>query len=138
MAKYDHGGGCACGLQKTCDCEQGEKPVPKIELELSIDLGASVRKAMIQGLIDAVNTCPHLREAVIIGLLRDDPITRCIIAEELGEQSLKERDADAAAQAELDRTDFQSDPPKEKSWDEIMLEVLDRMADTPGGRGEVH
>lgn len=21
MAKYDHGGGCACGLQKHCDCE---------------------------------------------------------------------------------------------------------------------
>lgn len=20
MAKYDHGGGCACGLQKECDC----------------------------------------------------------------------------------------------------------------------
>lgn len=22
MAKYDHGGGCPCGLQKECDCEK--------------------------------------------------------------------------------------------------------------------
>ena len=29
------------------------------------------------------------------------------------------------------------EPPREKSWDEIMLEVLDRIANTPGGRGEV-
>ena len=21
MAKYDHGGGCACGLEKVCDCK---------------------------------------------------------------------------------------------------------------------
>lgn len=31
MAKYDHGGGCACGLQRVCDCSFGmqiteEKP----------------------------------------------------------------------------------------------------------------
>lgn len=25
MAKYDHGGGCPCGLQKVCDC----KPTPE-------------------------------------------------------------------------------------------------------------
>lgn len=23
MAKYDHGGGCACGLQRYCDCGVG-------------------------------------------------------------------------------------------------------------------
>ena len=25
MAKFDHGGGCACGLYKTCDCEVHSK-----------------------------------------------------------------------------------------------------------------
>jgi len=28
MAKYDHGGGCACGLRKECDCKTS---TPKIE-----------------------------------------------------------------------------------------------------------
>ena len=35
MAKYDHGGGCACGLQKECDCEhslpQKKKDAVRIE-----------------------------------------------------------------------------------------------------------
>ncbi|QIG68668.1 putative NTP pyrophosphohydrolase MazG-like protein [Rhizobium phage RHph_TM3_3_14B] len=26
MAKYDHGGGCACGLQRECDCENSSAP----------------------------------------------------------------------------------------------------------------
>ena len=30
MAKYDHGGGCACGLKKVCDCEAG-KPVRSVQ-----------------------------------------------------------------------------------------------------------
>jgi Domain of unknown function (DUF5664) len=29
MAKYDYGGGCACGLQAECDCEHAGKTVPK-------------------------------------------------------------------------------------------------------------
>ncbi len=29
MAKYDHGGGCPCGLQKVCDCEVLQEPVKK-------------------------------------------------------------------------------------------------------------
>lgn len=107
------------------------------QLELTIDLGPAVRRAMIQGLVDVVNTCPAYRQAVILQLLREDAITRCQIAEELGEQAYKERDADATAQAELERTDFQSDSPAEKSWDEIMLEVIERLENTPGGRGEV-
>lgn len=32
MAKYDHGGGCACGLQKECDCQ------------INIDKISSIRK----------------------------------------------------------------------------------------------
>ena len=32
MAKYDQGGGCACGLRNVCDCDQQEKPMAEIEL----------------------------------------------------------------------------------------------------------
>ena len=103
--------------------------------EIKIDLTPLLRPALIQGLADVIPS--NLIEGVVIALLRRDPTTRCILAEELGEQALKEKAADDAAQAELDRTEFLSDPPEEKSWDQIMLEVLNRMADTPGGRGEV-
>lgn len=103
--------------------------------EIRIDLTPLLRPALIQGLADMIPA--NLVEGVVIALLRRDATTRCILAEEMGEQALKEKSADDAAQAELDRTDFQSDPPADKSWDEIMLEVLDRMANTPGGRGEV-
>lgn len=103
--------------------------------EIKIELAPLMRAALIDGLAEMIPS--NLVEGVVIALLRRDPITRCILAEELGEQALKEKAADDAAQAELDRTAFLSDPPEEKSWDEIMLEVLNRMADTPGGRGEV-
>jgi hypothetical protein len=107
------------------------------ELHLELNLGEIVHRAVIQGLVDLVNEFPRYRMAVILGLLRDDPITRCMIAEELGEQAYKERDVDKAAQVDLDRTDFQSRSLDEKSWDEIMLEVLDRLQHTPGGKGMV-
>lgn len=29
MAKYDHGGGCPCGLYKTCECKDAPLSVPK-------------------------------------------------------------------------------------------------------------
>lgn len=103
--------------------------------EIKIELGPMMRAALIQGLADMIPA--NLIQGVVIALLRRDPIARCILADELGEQALKEKAADDAAQAELDRTDFQSAPPADKSWDEIMLEVLDRMSNTPGGRGEV-
>lgn len=108
-----------------------------MRVELTLDMGPAVRRAMIEYLADVVNTVPQYRMAVILQLLREDAITRCLLAEELGEQAYKERDADAAAQAELDLTDFQSDAPAEKSWDQIMLEVIERLENTPGGRGEV-
>lgn len=107
------------------------------ELHLELNLGELVHPAMIQGLVDLVNGFPRYRMAVILSLLQDDPITRCMIASELGEQAYLERDADSKAQAELDRTGFQSAPPAEKSWDQIMLEVLARLQDTPGGKGMV-
>lgn len=138
MARFDHGGGCACGLHKTCCCEMAKEiKVDTVNLKLELNLGEIVHPAMIQGLVDLVNAFPRYRQAVILALLRDDPISRCILAEELGEQAYRERDEDMAAQRALDATDFQSESPKDKSWDQIMLEVLDRLQATPGGKGLV-
>jgi len=43
MAKYDHGGGCACGLQSECDCENAwpeskkrAKRIKELEEELTL------------------------------------------------------------------------------------------------------
>lgn len=35
MAKYDHGGGCACGLYKVCCCESGYRWAPPVRESLS-------------------------------------------------------------------------------------------------------
>lgn len=140
MARFDHGGGCACGLQKECDCSAKElsdvKELKMAELRLELNLGELVHPAMIQGLVDLVNAFPRYRMAVILALLRDDPISRCMIAEELGEQAYRERDEDASAQRRLDQGDDSAEV-ADKSWDQIMLEVLDRLQDTPGGKGLV-
>lgn len=107
------------------------------EMKLDLDLSGVVREGMIETLTQTVSGFTQFRMAVILRLLRDDPIARCMIAEAMGEKALKEKAADDAAQAELHRTNFLSDGPEEKSWDEIMLEVITELEDTPGGRGEV-
>lgn len=108
------------------------------ELEIDIDLGAAVRDAMIRGLADVVTSCPQLTMAVVLRVLRDDEILRCMIAEELGEAAIREHKADAEAARIYDANKGEGcEPPTEKSWDEIMVECLDRLLDTPGGRGEV-
>ncbi len=104
--------------------------------EIKINLGPMMRAAFIEALVEMIPA--NLTEAVVIGLLRRDAVTRCILADELGEQALKEKAADDAAQAIYDANKGNGcHPPEEKTWDAIMTEVLDRMADTPGGRGEV-
>jgi hypothetical protein len=35
MAKYDHGGGCACGLSKVCDCGYRDDPYNKCACAIS-------------------------------------------------------------------------------------------------------
>ena len=36
MAKYDHGGGCACGLQYECDCRQDSRCKPEYTIKYLI------------------------------------------------------------------------------------------------------
>jgi hypothetical protein len=107
------------------------------ELKLELNLGELVHPAMIQGLVEFIEAFPRDRMAVILRLLRSDQATRCLIAEELGEQALKEQKADDEAVSLQRATDFMSDGPAGKSWDEIMIEVLDRLEATPGGNGLV-
>lgn len=144
MAKYDHGGGCACGLQKVCDCEHATVPLtpkkekPMAKLEMKLDLGPMMRRAMIDGVADLVDAVPQYRFAVILELLKRDPISRMMIAEAMGEASVREFKDDHQAQMVYDANNGNGcEPPVEKSWDEIMLEVLAELVDTPGGRAEV-
>lgn len=136
MARFDHGGGCACGLQKECDCKEAVVDAQDIgkKISLKLDLGGAVREAMIQGLADVVNAAPQFRFAVILRLLRDDQITRMMIAEAMGEAALKAQAADAANEKlspdNLARQDYH-----EQSWDEIMGDVLSELEATPGGQG---
>lgn len=100
------------------------------KMEMKLDLGPMMRKAMI----DAV---PQYRFAVILELLKRDPISRMMIAEAMGEAAVRETKADEEAEAVLVSSDFNADDDRrDLSWDEIMLEVLAQLSDTPGGRGE--
>lgn len=106
------------------------------KISLKLDLGGAVREAMIQGLADVVNAAPQFRFAVILRLLRDDQVTRMMIAEAMGEAALKAQAADEAnAKLSFDnpaRHDYH-----EQSWDEIMGDVLSELEATPGGQGLV-
>lgn len=48
MARYDHGGGCACGLRKDCDCKPSKKTdvgnVPKGVVELFETLALNIAR----------------------------------------------------------------------------------------------
>jgi len=107
------------------------------ELELELDLGGAVRRALIKGLADMVDAIPQYRYAVILELLKRDSLSRTMIAEAMGEAALREKKHDDEQQALLDSTDFQQGDVRDLTWDEIMLEELAIMQDTPSGRGEV-
>jgi hypothetical protein len=78
MAKYDHGGGCACGLYKECldDCEHNEYAKNKTE---NVDI-----RLMDESRDFSNNTCPASRHAQIIAealakaekydMLDEDPV----------------------------------------------------------------
>ena len=100
-------------------------------------LGDAMNQLLIDSAASMVLGNDKIVLAVVLRILEQNPIVRCMIAEELGEQAYRERDADQAAQSLLEQSDFLSNQPEEKSWDQIMLEVIERLKDTPGGRGEV-
>lgn len=100
--------------------------------ELELNLGPSMRKAMISGLADLVDATPSYRFGVILELLRRDATSRCMIAEALGERTIREHQADMEAARIYDANKGEGcEPPTGKSWDEIMLEVLAELQDTP-------
>ena len=101
---------------------------------LELNLGDMMRKAMIEGVSDIVDAVPQYRFAVIVELLKRDPISRMMLAEAMGEAAVRETKAEAV----LVSSDFNADDDRrDLSWDEIMLEVLAQLSDTPGGRAEV-
>ena len=55
------------------------------KMEMKLDLGPMMRRAMIEGVADIVDAVPQYRFAVILELLQRDPITRMMIAEAMGE-----------------------------------------------------
>ncbi len=104
--------------------------------ELKIDLGPMIRDGMIASLADLVNACPQFRFAVILELLRQDDISRVMIAEAIGERALLERALDEQNQKNVD-AGMPEGSYSEKSWDDIAKIVIAELMDTPGGRGEV-
>lgn len=88
---------------------------------LKIDIKPALRKAMIEGVTDIVDAAPQYRFAVILELLKRDPLSRKLLADAMGEAVAADLDLKFSAQAE--------------TWDEVMLEVLTELRDTPGGRG---
>jgi len=105
--------------------------------KLELNIGPMMREAMINSIADIVDAVPQYRYAVILELLSRDDTSRMLIAEAMGEAAIKETKADEEQQALLDSTDFIEGEVADKSWDEIMLEVLAELKDTPGGRAEV-
>lgn len=107
------------------------------KMEMKLDLGPMMRKAMVAGVADIVDAVPQYRFAVILELLMRDDVSRMMIAEAMGEAAVREHKADEAAQKTYDANNGNGcEPPEEKSWDEIMGEILAELRDTPGGRGE--
>ncbi len=94
--------------------------------EMKLDLTQELRAGMIDAGANFVDALPNYRFGIILELLMRDPISRCMIAEAMGEAAVREH------------TSFHAGNPKwGSSWDEIMLEVLAELKDSPGGRGEV-
>lgn len=144
MAKYDHGGGCACGLRKVCDCEHSSVPLtpkkekPMASLELELDLGPMMRRGMITGLADMVDALPQYRYAVILELLRRDDTARVMITEALCEEArLVSQHEEAMQRSADDGLVDQGVVPPEQSYDDIAKRVIAELQDSPGGRAEV-
>ena len=107
------------------------------EMEFKRDLGGLIREAIIRSLADLIDAVPQYRFAVILELLHRDPISRTMIAEAMGEATLREQRHDYEQQEILDATDCTQGEVRDLSWDEILLKELELLMDTPGGRGEV-
>ena len=106
--------------------------------EMTIDMGPMMRDAMTASIAELVDTCPQFRFAVIVRLLKTDAFTRMQIAEAMGEAAVREHKADEEAEAVLVSSDFNvDDDRRDLSWDEIMLECLNDLEQTPAGKGEL-
>lgn len=107
-------------------------------IELDLNHGDMMRKSMIEGLADLIDALPQYRYAVILELLRRNDISRCLIAEALGEEAIRQHESDKAAEEKLVSSDFNADDERaDLTWDEIMTKVLAELQNTPGGRAEV-
>ena len=91
------------------------------QLDFRIDLTEPLHRGMIKALVDLVNSLKRYRCGVILGLLKSDPVTRALLAEDFGERVV----------ALVDMGD------EDASWDEVMLKAIDHVADGPGARGEI-
>ena len=107
------------------------------QIELDIDLGGPMRKAMIAGIADIVDAMPTYRYAVILELLKRDALSRVLIAEAIGERGLLERAIDEHNQVAMDSGLMPEGSYSEKSWDDIAMLVINELKDSPGGRAEV-
>jgi len=106
------------------------------DMGFKLDLSGHIREAMISSLADVIDAMPQYRFAVILELLSRDPISRCILAEAIGEEAARVAKAEGLHQAEYDRG-VRAHPPCEQSWDQIATRMINELKDTPGGRGEV-
>lgn len=86
------------------------------EMEIELNLGPILRKALVNGFADMLTANPQYTLAVVLEIMKRDAIVRSIIAEAFGEA---DREYHAGA-----------------SWDEIALKEISTLQDTPGGRGE--
>lgn len=93
-------------------------------------------KADLTSLADSLCENKRYTMAIVLAVLRRDATLRTMIAEELGEQALREQADDETALIEVLSTSLKAELPRRKTWDEIMLEVITRLEATPGGRGE--
>ena len=98
--------------------------------DFDLNLSQAFREAMIQGLADLINGLAQYRLAVILRLLRMDPVAAILIAESLGEHILSTKEVEDVLDAKGEEYD-------EVTWEEMMNFTLDDLEQTPGGRGEV-
>ena len=103
----------------------------------------AMRDAMVEAICDVVDTSPQYRMAVILALLLRDGCTRMMLAEAIGEEGLRQTRLDTEHQERVDlalinkQLQTQEDADyRELCWQEIAVNMIRELQDTPGGRGE--
>lgn len=74
MAKYDHGGGCACGLSRFCDCSQATEKDRKDREEYDRLYGKKEKPVALKQIEDAYNEGhrPKVRGTRVFKPTKDD------------------------------------------------------------------